>query len=170
MAALPAAEKLTPALQTFSVLAATLAAGINLGTSIVTLPVLLTTPPSAIAVQWQILYDSGIAPVVSLAMSSAVGFATLAYRATPSMDAVGVASHTKRNLYIAAAAAAFGLAPYTQILMLATNKELMRRAKAGDKGQKGDTHELVKTWGRWNFWRGTMVLVGAGLGLWASVN
>ena len=120
--------------------------------------------------QWKILFDCGITPVVSLTMSSAVGFAALAYHAalTPSLTAPGVVFHRERTLYAAAAVTAFGFAPYTQILMGSTNAELSRRATVDDK--EADTHELVKTWGRYNLIRGCMLLVSAGLGIWACVS
>lgn len=116
------------------------------------------------------MYDQGITPVASLTMSSAVGFAALAYNTTftSSVIATGLTSYRERNLYVAAALAAFGLAPYTQILMGSTNAELSRRATVGQ--EKANTHDLVKTWGRYNFVRGCMLLVSAGLGTWAIVS
>lgn len=64
-------------------------------------------------------------------------------RSTPGLTAIGLVSNRERNLYAAAAIAAFGLAPYTQILMDSTNAELSRRATAHMK--KADTHNLVRT-------------------------
>jgi phospholipase/lecithinase/hemolysin len=151
---------------------ADLAIGTNLSTTIVALPALLRADPSTLAAQWQLLYDHGIGPVVSLALSSSLGFATLAYRSTltPSLTATGLVSYTRRNLYIGAAVAMVGLAPYTQILMGSTNKELMRRATTGAKKEDvGDVHALVKRWGHLNFWRGVMLLAGAGMGAWATL-
>lgn len=102
-------------------------------------------------------------------MSSALGFTALAYHdtLTPSLTASGLVSYRERNLYVAAAVAAFGLAPYTQILMGGVNAELARRATAGEKE---GTKELVETWGRYNLLRGCMLLVSAGLGTWACVS
>jgi hypothetical protein len=139
--------------------------------------VLLTSTPSHLPTQWQLLYDHGIGPVATLAISSGTGFAVLAYRSAPSITDIPtgglLSSHSKRNLYIAASVAVFGLVPYTRILMKSTNNELMRRAKvvkeAGEMKGQG-THEMVRKWGRYNFVRGLMVLAGAGLGLWASLN
>lgn len=125
-------ERLTPFVSAYSVLAVALAAGTNLSTTIITLPALEHASPSVLATQWKTLYDVGIVPVVSLTMSSAVGFATLAYRSTftPSLTATGLISHTKRNLYIAAAVAAFGLAPYTRLLMGDVILKLSKQAEA----------------------------------------
>ncbi|KAJ4368840.1 hypothetical protein N0V83_005922 [Neocucurbitaria cava] len=169
-------EKLTPILQAYFVLAIALAAGTNISTTIITLPALLHASPSTLATHWKILFDTGITPVLSLAMSSAVGFATLAYRATytSSLASTGLVSHAKRNLYIAAAVAAFGLAPYTKLLMWRNISELERRAQLVEKGDNGkgenDTHALVKQWGTLNLYRGFMLLSSAGLWIRACVS
>lgn len=116
-------------------------------------------------------------------MSSSAGFALLAYRAmdTPTLTAPGLVSHAKRNLYVGAALAAFGLVPYTKFLMYADIGQLevkAREAKAARTGVKGasasadgdkETYELVKKWGTMNFWRGMILLSSAGMGIWACV-
>lgn len=117
------------------------------------------------------MYNAGIIPVSSLAATASIGFATLAYRATltPVLNSLESGLGAKRNLYIAAAGLTFGLVPYTRVLMWGTIQELERRAGIDDKDEKGDTRELVLRWGTQNFWRGVMLLTGAGLGVWASV-
>ncbi|KAF3050540.1 hypothetical protein E8E11_010204 [Didymella keratinophila] len=109
------------------------------------------------------LFDHGITPVVTLTMTSALGFTALAYHTTlnPGLTVAGAVSDQERNLYVAAAAVAFGLAPYTQFLMGCVNAELSRRATASEKA---GTKELVETWGRHNLLRGCMLLGFAGLG------
>ncbi|KAH6619039.1 hypothetical protein C7974DRAFT_40721 [Boeremia exigua] len=164
-------DTLRPILQTYSVLAITLAAGTNLSSTIVTLPALLQSPPATLAKQWKILFDHGITPVVALTLSSAAGFATLAYNAalTPSVTATGLVSHRARNLYAVAALLGVGLAPYTQILMGSVNAELASRAERGEKGGESGTRGLVEKWGRLNLARGCMLLASAGVGMWARV-
>ncbi|KAF2107034.1 hypothetical protein BDV96DRAFT_654126 [Lophiotrema nucula] len=164
-------DKLTLALQTYSILAVALAAGANLSTSIITLPVLLPSKPQALATQWRTLFNAGITPVVTLAMSSAAGFALLAYRATytPTPTSPGQVNTLKRNLYVAAAIGAFSLAPYTAILMGNVNDTLMQRAAQAAKEEVKDTHELVRRWGTLNFNRGLLLLAGAACGVVASV-
>ncbi|KAF1948747.1 DUF1772-domain-containing protein [Byssothecium circinans] len=149
---------ITPALQTYSILATSIAAVTNLSTSIVTFPALLHAQPPTLTKQWHILYTSGRVPAVSAAMTGAAGFAVLAYRIA-----------TTRNLYLAAAAITLSLVPYTALTMFPTINELSRRAQAGDKDEKGDTRALVEKWGRLNLWRGVLLLTAAGLGTWASV-
>ncbi|KAJ8105855.1 hypothetical protein OPT61_g9931 [Boeremia exigua] len=163
-------ESLRPIVQTYSVLAITLAAGTNLSTSIVTLPALLQSSSATLASQWKTLFDRAIGPVVSLSMSSAVGFAALAYHSmlTPTVTTSGALSYRARNLYAAASVGAFGLAPYTQFLMGSINAELSRRGSASQ--EKAGTHELVRTWGRYNLVRGCMLLFSAGLGMWACLS
>lgn len=103
-------------------------------------------------------------------MASALGFTALAYHTTltPGLGVTGAVSNRERNLYVAAAVAAFGLAPYTQILMGAVNAELSTRATTGSKEE--NTAALVETWGRYNLLRECMLLVSAGLGTWACVS
>lgn len=170
-------DGLTPALQASSILAIALAAGqcnchkksligvmtiilgTNISTTIVTLPALLHAPAGTLATQWKTLFSKGTPPVVSLTLSSSVGFAALAYRHPA--NATGTLT---RNLYIAASLAAFGLIPYTRLLMWDNITSL-----ATEGQQQQDTHDLVKTWGKYNLWRGIMLLSSAGFGLWASL-
>jgi hypothetical protein len=178
-------DSIKPILQTYSVLALALAAGkssainpsytslaasstgTNLSSTIVTLPALLSAPAGTLATQWKVMFDSGIAPMASLSTTSAAGLALLAYHA----PTVTSASLAERNLYIAAAVGAASLGPYTKILMGSNIEALEKRAKAAAEGQeKGDTHELVRTWGRYNFFRGLMLLSAAGCGMWASLS
>jgi len=189
-ASLVAMDKITPALQTYSILAGAMAAGVschsstpssnhiltglgaNLSTSVITFPALRHASGPTLLMQWQTLYDSGVVPVVTSALTSALGFATLAYRATlvPTLSPSDTTFYSKRNLYVAAAVALVGLAPYTRIVMGRTIDELSRRATTGKvAGEKTDTRALVERWGTLNLWRGVMLLTGTGLGLWASV-
>ncbi|KAK3215705.1 hypothetical protein GRF29_8g800484 [Pseudopithomyces chartarum] len=163
---------ITSVLQTYSILAASMAAGANLTTSIITFPALLHAKGHTLTKQWLILYESGIVPVAGCAITSSLGFATLAYRAasSPDLAATGVVSHTKGNLYVAAAVGLIGLAPYTRLLMWSTITELSKRAESGkEASEKADTLALVEKWGRMNFWRGVMLLSSAGVGIWASL-
>jgi hypothetical protein len=142
--------------------------GTNISTTIVTIPALLKAPGPLLVTQWKALYDHGITPVVSLAMSSGVGFALLAYQKASS-PVIGV--QMQRNVYIAASAMAFGLAPYTRLLMWNNIEELERRAKLTSEGkEKEGTRQLVETWAKFNLWRGFMLLSSAGLGIWACVS
>lgn len=106
--------------------------GANLSTSIITFPALLQAQTPTLVKQWHVLYNSGITPVVGLAVTGSAGFAALAYRAAsaPGHNALDGGLWAKRNLYIAAAVMTFSLTPYTWILMWDTIQELERRAKS----------------------------------------
>ncbi|ORY13356.1 hypothetical protein BCR34DRAFT_599900 [Clohesyomyces aquaticus] len=179
MSASLVSETITPVLQTYSILALALAAGFNLSSSLLTLPTILPSSPSALATQWGTLFNRGIVPVVTFSMSSAAGFALLAYN-THSLLSTSIDPNSnltlKRNLYVAAAVGAVSLAPYTQILMGSVNAALKERAARvesgkGSGGEVGveDTHGLVRQWGYWNLRRGGMLLVGAACGVLGSV-
>ncbi|KAF2014543.1 hypothetical protein BU24DRAFT_493129 [Aaosphaeria arxii CBS 175.79] len=183
-----AMESLTPVVQAVSILASAIAAGTNISTSILTIPALLqTTDANTLARQWHKLYTAGIVPMISLAMGSSVGFAVLAWRSTLAprlaVDGYGV-SNVRRNLYVGATVAMAGLGPYTLGLMGGVIQELTVRATGRAKGvsqvKKGgaaatnselvETRQLVESWGRLNFWRGIMLLTGAGMGVAATLS
>jgi hypothetical protein len=76
------------------------------------------------------MFDSGIAPMASLATTSAAGFALLAYHA----PTVTSASLMEIYLYIAAAVGAASRGPYTKILMGISLDALEKRAKSAGNG------------------------------------
>jgi len=80
------------------------------------LPVFLNSSPNSLALQCQLLFNKGIAGVMTLAITSSESFAALAYRSTPTLDAAGF-PHAKRNLNVAPAVGTIGLALYAQVLM-----------------------------------------------------
>jgi formate-dependent nitrite reductase membrane component NrfD len=142
--------------------------GVNLGTSVMAIPALLHAPAPVLATQWKILFDNGVIPVVFLALSSSAGFAALALQSTLRST---TSTFLQRNLYIAASITAFGLVPYTKILMWGNITELEKRAQTTSRRkEKDDTHDLVKTWSSFNFWRGIMLLSSGVAGIWASVS
>jgi hypothetical protein len=158
-------DNLTPFLQTLSILSATYAASTNLTTSIITYPALRkATNQQTLLTQWHTLFNSGIVPVVTTSATAGLGFAMLAYLAP--IGAVSVWSE-KRNFYAAASVVMLSLAPYTRIVLGSTIDELSRRAEAGK--EEKDSKELFERWGVLNFWRGCFLMVGAGMGVWASV-
>ncbi|KAF2655634.1 hypothetical protein K491DRAFT_692708 [Lophiostoma macrostomum CBS 122681] len=163
-------NSLTPVLQTVGIVAATLAAGTNLSTTIVVLPSLLHAESTTLARQFSILYHSGITPMASLSVIATTSFSILAYRAaqTAGPTSAGSVASTKRNLYLVAATASIGILPYTKLLMGGVINTLVARANEGKGG--ADVKGLVESWGRLNLGRGTMLLVGAVAGAWASLS
>lgn len=149
-----------------SLLIPTSRTGSNLCTTIAALPAFLQSPPPLLAKQWKSLYDNGIGLIVPCAMGAAVGFAYLAFDASKVVGWGG----SQVKLYVAAATAAFGLAPYTQIVMRSNIKRLTKIASSGtDDGRVGkvEVHELVRTWGTFNLIRGFLPLSAAVIGVWA---
>ena len=128
------------------------------------IPSLQLSPSLLLATQWKLLFDNGITPVVTLSMSSGVGFAVLA-----GLTHVNKGALMQRNLYIGAAVAALGLAPYTKILMGKNIEMLEKRASEGKGEGKDDVHALVATWGKYNFWRGVMLLNSGVMGIGAAL-
>jgi hypothetical protein len=128
------------------------------------IPSLQLSPSSLLATQWKLLFDNGFTTVVTLSMSSSVGFAVLA-----GLTHVSKGALMQRNLYIGAAVAALGLAPYTKILMGTNIETLETRAKEGKGEGEDDTHALVAMWGKNNLWRGVMLLSSGAMGALAAL-
>lgn len=84
-------------------------------------------------------------------------------------------------MYALSALFTLGIVPYTMIGMLPTNKKLKKKVEEmegldiGEKATeiglaKGESaKELLDWWGVLNFGRGVFPLVGAYLGLWATL-
>lgn len=116
--------------------------------------------------------------MATLSVTSAAGFLLLAYDAHSNLSNVALNPNAgtlrkERNLYLAAAGVALSLGPFTKVVMGSVIGTLEERAKGvkGDvKGAGGvDTHALVKEWGRLNLIRGSVLLGGAVVGMWACV-
>lgn len=189
-------DTLSSALQTYSILGIGLLAGAQLSFTFVSVPALLsgasTAPASTIATQWKTLYDRAVGPVVTLSMTSTIGFAALAYRTATAAAAAATSSVTsppgltntppaasamvtKRNFYIAAAVLAFSVAPYTRLVMWENISQLEKLAGAAGPAGKGTagsaaTQGLVQRWGELNLYRACMPLLSALCGLLAAVS
>lgn len=72
------------------------------------------------------------------------------------------------------------IAPYTILLMTATNNKLLAKEQETRGLKKGDdivevglggesAHALVKYWGQLNFWRGMMLTASGVLGIWTAL-
>ena len=106
-----------------------------------------------------------IAADPKLASLATAGFAYLAY-ASPHR------SNTQLQ-YAAAAIGTIGIAPFTFLLMAPTNFTI-RGIKETDEGIKDAggperVRALIRKFGRLNAVRGTIMAVGAGMGLWAAL-
>ena len=108
-------------------------------------------------------------------MVSALAYAFVTYKLYRTLH------HPKAEIYAISALFALSIAPYTIMFMLPTNKKLQRKLeemKGLDVGEKAtevglakgeSTKELLDWWATLNFGRGLLPLVGAVLGLWATL-
>jgi hypothetical protein len=128
------------------------------------------TPSPHIARQWQIIYNIGskLGPAVALISSAAYIFTML------QLPKSFVA---QRRLFIAAAALAVMVGPFTFVVMQRTNSELHRRANLATQGiEEGDemlkkkalgvgqyeTTDLLRRWGVLNVIRASFPLMAIG--------
>lgn len=133
------------------------------------MPAIALSPIPLRLKQWQVVYDLGklVSPTVSAA--SGVAWAVAAW-----------ASYGRNNsldwkLYAAAGLATFSILPYTVVVLMPTNKELMKRAKiAGDMEHVEDkfaaeSEEVLATWSTLSNVRVVLPMVGAWFGLYAAL-
>ena len=126
--------------------------------------------------QWRVSFDRGKILNPAIDLVSVVSYGYLAYRL------YGTLNHPKAEMYGLSALATLAIFPYTWFVMMGTNKKLFRKLdemkgldvseKATEVGlAKGESaKELVDRWGILNVGRGAFPLVGAVLGLWASLD
>ena len=94
----------------------------------------------------------------------------------------GTLDQRKAELYGVCALSNLSIWPWTMVVMMPTNKKLLRKydeaGKVSNNGEitevgqaKGEsTKELIDWWSTMNFVRGCMPLVGAVLGVWVTVS
>ncbi|KAL9101458.1 MAG: hypothetical protein Q9163_003289 [Psora crenata] len=152
--------------QIIGISTAFLTAGGIISISYSTVPILRSTPSHLSLPHLDALFSSGSHIFPQLATLAASAFAFLAYNALPGTDA--------RMLYSAGAAGAIGIAPFTTLVMKPTNMTLRdieteeeREGKKGIEKAGGDQRikDLMAKFQWMNAVRGTIIAVGAGLGL-----
>ena len=111
----------------------------------------------------------------AIALVSIISYGYLSYRL------YGTLNHPKAEMYGLSALITFGIWPYTIFGMMPTNRKLIKKhdeMSGSDIGKEatevglakgGSTKELVDRWGMLNLGRGLFPLVGAVLGLWATL-
>ena len=156
-------------------MALTQLAGSIFGISLLSVPGLLIAPTPVLVRQWQITFDRGKLINPAIALVSIMSYSYLSY------GLYGTLNHPKAEMYGLSALMTFGIWPYTIFGMMPTNRKLfekhdeMKGLDAGEKATevglaKGEsTKELVDWWGMLNLGRGMFPLVGAVLGLWATL-
>ncbi|KAL8663593.1 MAG: hypothetical protein Q9202_003781 [Teloschistes flavicans] len=134
-------------------------AGINIGSSALTIPILHTRPASVTTPIFHEFYLRGAALNVPLAILSAACSATVAY-----------VLPAQRQLWVTAAVATISQLPWTLLVMMGTNQRLIAIAQSHveqEKVGKDEVEGLLKRWGWMNYVRGGLALVGGGVGVWA---
>ncbi|MCJ1257721.1 hypothetical protein MMC24_005547 [Lignoscripta atroalba] len=166
------------AVQTLGITSAAAASGGILAVSYLAIPSLLLAPSTLLVHQWRRIYERGVATAPPLAAMSSLSFAYLAYQSQASPLST---DDSRAQLYALAALATLCIVPYTLVFMRSVNAKLL--AKAGqtsianlkediDEGAvlEGESvKELVDWWAVLNFGRGIFPMVGAVLGLFASL-
>ncbi|KAL8392607.1 hypothetical protein RB595_002704 [Gaeumannomyces hyphopodioides] len=174
----PSAETVK-ALQAATLFAVSAASGATLGISFFTVPLLLDSPTPLMLRLWERNLTRSRDAFVPADLLCSLGFAALA--ALPARPA--------RCRYAAAAAAALAAAvvPYTLLVVMPTNRKLLRRAElaralgpavAGDADEDvvrpADEPEssklLVDRWGMLNLGRCALLISSAALGFYATLS
>lgn len=122
--------------------------GINIGCSILTIPILYTRPASISAPIFNEFYTRGAATLVPLSIFSATCSALVAYL-RPS----------QRKIWTTAALATIAQIPWTLLVMLGTNNRLNAIA-AGAHASEAELVGLLRRWAWMNVLRGLLALVG----------
>lgn len=151
-------------------------AGSILALSFFSVPTWLIAPSPLLVRQWQACFNRGKIINPAIAIVSIISYAYLSYRL------YGTLNHLKAEIYGLSALSTFGIWPYTIFGMMPTNRKLFKKhdeMKGLDIGEKAtevglakgeSAKELVDRWGMLNLGRGLFPLVGAVLGLWATLS
>ena len=144
--------------------------------SYLSVPSFLLAPSPVLARQWQLSFDRGKIINPAIALVSIFSYAWLSYKLYRTLN------HPKAEMYALSAIATLGIWPYTIFGMMPTNKKLFKKydemkglsieEKATEVGfvRGKSTKELVDRWGMLNLGRGMFPLVGAVLGMWATLD
>jgi hypothetical protein len=133
-----------------------------MGISMLTVPPLLElarSSPTNAAKTWEALYHLGKNSSPKFAVATLLSYGYAAY--TNYQAGKPWASYT------GAGALTIALVPWTLILMMGTNNQLLACASGLDKAVTADKATgLITTWGKLNMARGFWPLAGAMLGMW----
>ncbi|KAL8797631.1 MAG: hypothetical protein Q9182_007167 [Xanthomendoza sp. 2 TL-2023] len=134
--------------------------GINIGASILTLPILYTRPTAISTPIFNELYLRGAATLVPLGIFSAACSAFVAYNLPSS----------QRNLWTVAAVSTFAQTPWTLFVMMRTNNRLNAIAASKVEQEKASKDEVVGLLRRWawlNAARGMLAMFGGLVVVWS---
>ena len=147
--------------QVLSMTSSIFLSGINIGASLLTLPILYTRPPSISTPFFNEFYNRGAVTLVPLGLFSASCSALVAYL-LPS----------QRTLWAVAGVSTFAQVPWTVLVMMTTVKRLNAIAGSKVEQEKASKQEVVALLRRWtwmNVVRGGLAALGGLIGVWAIV-
>ena len=147
--------------QVLSMTSSIFLSGINIGASLLTLPILYTRPPSISTPFFNEFYDRGAVTLVPLGLFSASCSALVAYL-LPS----------QRALWAVAGISTFAQVPWTVLVMMTTVKRLNAIAASKVEQEKASKQEVVALLRRWtwmNVARGCLAALGGLIGVWAII-
>lgn len=147
--------------QVLSMTSSIFLSGINIGASLLTLPILYTHPPSISTPFFNEFYDRGAVTLVPLGLFSASCSALVAYL-LPS----------QRALWAVAGISTFAQVPWTVLVMMTTVKRLNAIAASKveqEKASKQEVVALLRQWTWMNVARGGLAALGGVIGVWAII-
>jgi hypothetical protein len=111
-----------------------------------------------------VIYDFGKLVSPPVTAFSGVLWGTAAYLASSQGSGDG-------RLYAIAGLLSFGVLPWTVLVMMPVNQELMRRAKVEDESAKFmvESKQSLASWDSMNYVRAVLPMVGAWVGLYAAL-
>jgi len=151
----------TRAAQVLGLTSSLLLSGANIGSSVLTVPILYTRPTSISAPIFSEFYTRGFHTLVPLGVFSASCSALAAYL-LPS----------RRELWVVAAVSTISQLPWTALAMRNTNNRLIAIAGSKSEQEKASNEEVVgllRQWAWMNIFRGLLAMVGGLAGLWAVI-
>lgn len=147
--------------QAFGLSTSLILSGINIGSSLLVLPVLYTRPPSISTPIFRELYHRGAVGLVPLGIVSGLASCTAAYLYP-----------RQRSVWLFVGATTMAQMPWTLLVMMETNLRLCEigesKALAETVGQM-EVVGLLRKWTWMNLVRGCLPLIGGLTGLWALV-
>ncbi|KAL9011747.1 MAG: hypothetical protein Q9173_003430 [Seirophora scorigena] len=157
----------TLSLQIFGISTGFVTAGAITALSYSTVPIFLEHPNEISLRHLRALFSSGSHIFPQLATAASSAFSILAYNAPN--------SSSLRTQYLLAAAGCIGIAPFTIFVMKPTNMTLKA---IGEEGQEGieksggeqRVQEFLRRFSRLNVVRGTILALGAAVGLKAALS
>ena len=168
----------TRMLQTVGISSSLVLSGLISSFSIIVTPRLMELPTPLLSRGWKNAYQQGKTRVAPSALIPSLSYFYLAYHEYTA----AFPAQWKVNAYAAAGVLAVGIAPYTLLIMKATNDKLQAKAAEMSTLKKTDevvelglpesetAHKLLDFWAILNLGRASFMLASGLLGAWTALN